>query len=471
MKKKIFTLLLLIVFILTQFSIAAAAPAPTKVAGDVTITALPTFHTGGAIDLKYKVVNMNPGTKYIVAWARLTSTPANLWANCTDVTNTTNATDSGTYSFASFWVHQDAVEFYITVDDQNCAGGAVAPDTASAAMVSTFIDNVPPYWLIANPPSLEKVPFTSLSTACNTFELWGIATETYKIKPADFYSGFDGWHTVATGSYAPPAPQGPADDLLSWVITFPSSANGPWSFEANPADKAGNTGLARFRFNLTIDNGSKWANELADCVDYPDVAGTDNEIYIRYMSQLDLAHGYQNDSNFKPENTLTRAEMAAFIEMANGYNGKELPTTAPTAACSFTDVSDTDWFAGWAWQACNDGFMVGLGNGLFGPNDTLTRGQVVTVLDNLKKFGIPPRGGYFAMPENIFDTAWGKFQYRSVAWTDVSIGDYFANGVINAYGVGVADKTGDTTFSPNQPILRGEFMKMMYRALSRVRLP
>jgi hypothetical protein len=68
---------------------------------------------------------------------------------------------------------------------------------------------------------------------------------------------------------------------------------------------------------------------------------------------------------------------------------------------------------------------------------------------------------------NIFNEAWGIL-FREAAWTDVNIGDYFANGVIHAYGVGVVDETAPNTFSPNQAVTRGEFMKMMYRALSRI---
>jgi hypothetical protein len=74
----------------------------------------------------------------------------------------------------------------------------------------------------------------------------------------------------------------------------------------------------------------------------------------------------------------------------------------------------------------------------------------------------------------VLATAWGGWatggqpELREIAWTDVNIGDYYAIPVVHAYGVGVADATGATTFSPNQAILRGEFAKMLYRALSSV---
>ncbi|MBK9601942.1 MAG: S-layer homology domain-containing protein [Anaerolineales bacterium] len=49
---------------------------------------------------------------------------------------------------------------------------------------------------------------------------------------------------------------------------------------------------------------------------------------------------------------------------------------------------------------------------------------------------------------------------------DVAIGAYYAEPVQLAYGWGVADGTSDTTFSPDQPATRGEYIKMLYRALS-----
>ena len=61
-----------------------------------------------------------------------------------------------------------------------------------------------------------------------------------------------------------------------------------------------------------------------------------------------------------------------------------LPASAP-AGCEFTDVTASDWFAGWVWQACSDGIMNGVGGGLFDPNNLLTRGQIVTIFNNVSE--------------------------------------------------------------------------------------
>ncbi|MBK9603937.1 MAG: S-layer homology domain-containing protein [Anaerolineales bacterium] len=118
--------------------------------------------------------------------------------------------------------------------------------------------------------------------------------------------------------------------------------------------------------------------ELAACADFTDTAGHENEVYIRYLADLGLISGFA-DGSFGPDNTLTRAEAATLFEISNGYDDTMLPTSAP-AGCDFTDVAASDWFAGWVWQACDDGFMNGVGGGLFDPNNLLTRGQIVTIM-------------------------------------------------------------------------------------------
>jgi N-acetylmuramoyl-L-alanine amidase len=197
-------------------------------------------------------------------------------------------------------------------------------------------------------------------------------------------------------------------------------------------------------------------------------------VYIRYLGTLELLAG-NPDGSFGPNSTLTRAEAAVLFEQANGYGtvAHPLPTSAPSAACTFTDVSASDWFAGWVWQACADGFMNGVGGGLFDPSNTLTRGQIVTIFNNINNMLDGGWSGY-----DYFDTAYSstlEYQWdhlnpalRSAAWTDVFIGDYYAQGVVESYAVGISEGTDATHFSPDVAITRGEFAKWLYRAISYV---
>jgi hypothetical protein len=210
---------------------------------------------------------------------------------------------------------------------------------------------------------------------------------------------------------------------------------------------------------------------LEDCVNFSDVAGDPNEVYIRYLADLGLISGFV-DGTYGPEKTLTRAEASTLFEIANGYDETMLPPSAPTG-CDFTDVSASDWFAGWVWQACADGFMNGIGGGLFDPNNLLTRGQVVTIMNNIANNlpTTPPTYTSYLDSISELNLIWDfppPYRYqREAAWTDVAIGDYYAQGVIRGYGWGIVDGTSDDTFSPNAPITRSLFAKWLYRALSR----
>jgi hypothetical protein len=475
MNKKVFTFALLAVFVLAQFSMASAAPG--MVIGVVipgataSIEPLPAFSAGVPASaphpytLTWSATGMpgDPGQYVCFYYQELTTPIAWTYYGSVDVSTLTNA--NGTFVGGPLgFGDQNVVEFIATA----MSGGCTTP-TATSGEVSTFIDGMWVDGVLGNPPSLLPSPSSSEPVSCNTFEMWILGSDKFDLDPGEGYSGIKDWNLATTGTFAPPAPEGLTEELISWPYTFPSTASGPWTFSFNPVDVAGNIGP----FNVYFRNAlSIIPSELDDCADFTDIAGHADEIYIRYLADLGLVSGFA-DGTFGPDKTLTRAEAAALFEKANGWaDDTGLPASAP-AGCSFTDVSASDWFAGWVWQACADGFMNGVGGGLFDPNNLLTRGQVVTIFNNiannLPNFPTPPTFSSYLDTPNILFEVWGSYlKVRETAWTDVAIGDYYADGVINAYAYGVADGTSATTFSPNQAATRGEYVKMLYRALSRV---
>jgi hypothetical protein len=484
-------------FVLAQFSIASAAP---TVGAVVTVDPLPTFsHPGQIGSLDYSLVLPGDAVQNVLVYWRVGGNP---WTAdyCNDQPGNVNSLTAATGSFPyviGVWGDQDVSEWYVlvintddTVDDapangydDDCDNHVAFMNAApEEAQVSTFIDDGTPEGIMGNPPYLDgDSDFSNNPASCNTFEMWAVASEweDNDLGPGDGYSGFKDWNTSTTGTFSPPAPEGAANAFLSWVYTFPSTASGPWSFSINPEDYAGNNnGDTYFRDGFGIVSPA----ELADCADFTDTAGDPNEVYIRYLADLGLISGFA-DGTFGAGNTLTRAEASALFEKANGWaDATGLPTSAPSAACTFTDVSASDWFAGWVWQACDDGFMNGIGGGLFDPNNLLTRGQVVTIFHNIA-LSSPYSGamGSYLEDNFTFNTVinqwwWNEWDdtvnegeppLRSIGWTDMYIGDYYAVPAMIAYSLGVADATGATTFSPNQAATRGEFAKMLYRVLSR----
>ena len=91
--------------------------------------------------------------------------------------------------------------------------------------------------------------------------------------------------------------------------------------------------------------------------------------------------GY-SDSTFRPEQAVTRAEMAVIISR---WADKE-PIDTP----SFPDVDEQHWAAGYIATAKEEGWFQGYGNGNFRPDQPLTRAETVTVLNHLFNRPTPP---------------------------------------------------------------------------------
>ena len=109
----------------------------------------------------------------------------------------------------------------------------------------------------------------------------------------------------------------------------------------------------------------------------------------------------------------------------------------------FIDVKPSDWFADAVKFVYHNGIMSGTSSTTFAPLNTLTRGQFVTVLYNMK--GRP----YVAFDPNKF--------------TDVKQSDYFASPVMWAVNNGITNGTGNRKFSPDDNITREQVAVMLYK--------
>ena len=121
---------------------------------------------------------------------------------------------------------------------------------------------------------------------------------------------------------------------------------------------------------------------------------------------------------------------------------KKLTETSP-----FADVStDAYYYEAVKWAAENS-ITGGIGNGLFGPELTCSRGQIVTFL--WRAAGSPE------------PTALSTF-------TDVAADAYYAKAVAWAVENGVTTGTGDGKFSPDAPCTRGQAVTFLWRALGQL---
>ena len=97
---------------------------------------------------------------------------------------------------------------------------------------------------------------------------------------------------------------------------------------------------------------------------------------LKLLSALGIFEGDER-GNFNPENTVTRAEMAAIICRAKGLEDVAM---ASMGATQFTDVPASHWASGYVNMASQNGIINGYGDGRFGPEDTVTFAQAVKMI-------------------------------------------------------------------------------------------
>jgi hypothetical protein len=92
-----------------------------------------------------------------------------------------------------------------------------------------------------------------------------------------------------------------------------------------------------------------------------------------------LIIGGETDGSFSPDNDITRAEFASIVVRALGLmrpgTGKDV----------FNDVMREDLFYDAISIAYEYGITSGYGNGRFGPEDTITREQAMTIITKAMK--------------------------------------------------------------------------------------
>ena len=97
---------------------------------------------------------------------------------------------------------------------------------------------------------------------------------------------------------------------------------------------------------------------------------------VELLSALEIIKG-DDLGNFNPDNTITRAEMAAIVCRAKGLENAANGAKGFTA---FNDVAADHWASGYVNLASQNGIINGYGDGNFGPEDTVTYEQAVKML-------------------------------------------------------------------------------------------
>ena len=110
---------------------------------------------------------------------------------------------------------------------------------------------------------------------------------------------------------------------------------------------------------------------------YPDVDTTaDYAGAVELLSALEILKG-DDQGNFNPDNTITRAEFAAVVCRALGL---ESSANSAKGATMFVDVAADHWATGYINLASQQGIVNGKGNGIFDPEGNVTFAEAVKML-------------------------------------------------------------------------------------------
>ena len=105
-------------------------------------------------------------------------------------------------------------------------------------------------------------------------------------------------------------------------------------------------------------------------------AGTAEGKAILKMQEKGYIQG-DGDGYFRPDSTLTRAEFVTIINKMYMYYLE--------AESSFIDVEKKDWFYHDVQTGVRAGYIKGMGDGRFAPNEPVTREQVCVMLNSILK--------------------------------------------------------------------------------------
>ena len=114
----------------------------------------------------------------------------------------------------------------------------------------------------------------------------------------------------------------------------------------------------------------------ASAADFEDVVGTKYEEAVMTLAPMGVIAGYDENGTvtFKPDQIVTRAEMAAFIIRELGLN------VASKSNTIFSDVPADFWGSGAISIANSKNIIVGYGDGKFGPDDQVSFQDAVKMI-------------------------------------------------------------------------------------------
>lgn len=166
---------------------------------------------------------------------------------------------------------------------------------------------------------------------------------------------------------------------------------------------------------------------------YSDTDGHWAEGEVSKWSDAGILTG--SEGSFRPNDSITRAEMATIFDRIMAYHTK--------AENKFADL-DKAWYTDAILRANAAGLMLG-GDGLVRPNDKITRQEAAILI--CRAMGIPEKAGSTSFADDASIASWAKGYVNALASADLIAG------------------VGDNRFAPTDSINRASVVKMLDNAI------
>jgi hypothetical protein len=170
----------------------------------------------------------------------------------------------------------------------------------------------------------------------------------------------------------------------------------------------------------------------AMAAEYSDTNGHWAKAEIDKWSDAGILTG--DNGSFRPDDSITRAEMATIFDRTMAYRTKAVNT--------FTDLGES-WYTDAILRANAAGLMLG-SDGLVRPNDKITRQETAILI--CRAIGLPEKSGNTSFADDASIAPWAK-------------------GYVNALAsAGLIAGVGDNRFAPTDNINRASVVKMLDNA-------
>lgn len=165
---------------------------------------------------------------------------------------------------------------------------------------------------------------------------------------------------------------------------------------------------------------------------------------IKYLADRGIING-MSDSQFAPNNNITRAEFVTLLAKMDNINESEYKSE------NFTDVASDAWFNPYVDWASKVGITSGVSSTSFAPNANITREQMAVMIERFCEY----KG--FNLNNNK----------EEIVFTDsTNISSYAQSSISKVQQAGIINGRPDGTFAPKDNATRAEGAQMIYTMLT-----